>query len=422
MFVIPSLSYPNIYKGVSVEDVDLSGRSREQATQLLSLLQKEHHNKNISLYYGDKVYKVDATTIDFDIDVDAALDEAFRYGRDGSWWERVYKIRNATQNGYVISLTAKYNADKLNNLMEHLQSMIERPASNAALSMITGGVIPEQQGCKLETNVLRPLVVSAFMESEDNVVALPVTILYPEVTVADMTKNGISKALSVYSTIFNDKDINRTANIKLATSKINGHMIYPGAVFSFNEIVGPREKKYGFKEATEIIDGEFVPGIGGGICQVSSTLYNVVLLANLDIVERYNHSKPLSYIPMGRDATVAFDVLDFKFTNHTAEPLMIMADVKGNKLMVGIFGKSPINETVEILSVDKEVIPPGITKIQDNSLYLGEFKIDEQGNAGYAVTTVRVVRSGGKQVKREVLSKDRYLPDNQIIKVGTKIP
>jgi len=422
IFLMPSLYYPNIYKGVSVEGVDLSGRSREEVAQLLSLWQKTQHDKNIVLYYGDTIFKVDAASIDFDIDVNAALDAAFSYGRDGWWWERVNKIQTAAQNGYNISLGVKYNEVKLNSLIEHWQGLIERPASNATLSMVTGGLVPEQQGCRLETETLRPLVLGTFMKSEDNVVALPVTTLYPEVTAADLTRSGISQALSIYSTVFNNQDINRTANIKLAAWKVNGHIIYPGKIFSFNETVGPREKIYGFKEALEIVDGEFVPGIGGGICQLSSTLYNVVILANLNVVERYNHSKPLSYVPLGRDATVVFDALDFKFVNNTSGPLMIMAEINGNKLIVGIFGRSPIGESVEILSVEQERIPPGIIKKQDDGLYLGEFKIAKQGESGYGVTTVRVVRSGGQEVKREVLSKDRYLPDNTIIKVGTQIP
>jgi len=422
MFLISSLSNPNIYKGISVEGVDMSGRSREEVAQLLSVWQNKHHDKNIVLSYGEMVFRVNAANIDFDIDVDAALDAAFSYGRDGSWWERVSKIQTAAQNGYNIPLRAKYDEVKLDVLIEHWQGMIERPASNATLSMLTSDLIPEKQGCRLETDTLRPLVLDAFIKSEDNVVALPVTTLYPEVTVVDMVRSGISQALSVYTTAFNNQDINRTANIKLAAGKANGHIIYPGKIFSFNEIVGPREKVYGFKEAIEIADGEFILGIGGGICQLSSTLYNVAILANLDIVERYNHSKPLSYVPLGRDATVTFDALDFKFANNTSMPLMIMAEVNDNKLMVGIFGQSPIAESVEIMSVEQELIPPGITKKQDDTLYLGEFKIEKQGKPGYAVTTIRVVRSGGQEVKREVLSKDRYLPDNTIIKVGTQIP
>jgi len=423
ILLMPSLSYSKIYKGVAVEGVDVSGRSREEVAQMLSLWQKTYHDKKIMFYYGEKVFEVNAASIDFDIDVDAALDAAFSYGRDGLWWNRVKKIQTAKREGYNVSLGVKYNEVKLNSLIEQWQGVIERPASNATLSIITGGLIPEQQGCRLEADALRPLVVDAFMKSEENnVVALPVTTLYPAVTAVDIARSGISQALSVYTTVFNNQDINRTANIKLAAWKANGHIIYPGKIFSFNEIVGPREKIYGFKEATEIVDGEFVPGIGGGICQLSSTLYNVVILANLDIIERYNHSKPLSYVPLGRDATVVFNALDFKFANNTSGPLMIMAEVDGNKLMVGIFGQRPIAESVEIMSVGQELIPPEIIKEQDDALYLGEFKIDKQGKPGYAVTTVRVVRSDGQEVKREVLSKDRYLPDNTIVKVGTQIP
>lgn len=422
ILIRPSLSYPNVYKGVAVEGVDLSGCSREEVAQLLSFWQTTYHDKKIVLYYGAMVFKIDAASIDFDIDVDAALDAAFNYGRRGSWWERVKQIQTAAQYGYNISLGAKYNEVKLNSLIEQWQGMIERPAHNATLSMLTGGFIPEQQGCRLEADALRPLVLGAFMKSEDNVVALPVTTLYPEVTVGDIARDGISQALSVYTTAFNKEDLNRTANIKLAAWKVNGHIIYPGKTFSFNEIVGPREKVYGFKEATEIVDGEFVPGIGGGICQLSSTLYNAAILANLDIVERYNHSKPLSYVPLGRDATVVFDALDFKFANNTSGPLMVMAEVDDNKLMVGIFGQSPITESVEVMSVEQEVVPPAIIKTQDDALYLGEFKIDKQGKPGYAITTIRVVRSSGQEVKREILSQDHYLPDDTVIKVGTQIP
>lgn len=422
IFLMPPLSYPNVYQGVKVEGVDLSGRSREEATQLLKSWQKKRSDQYITLYYGDMVFKLDAASIDFDFDINAAIDAAWNYGRDGSWWERLSKIRSAEQNGYNIPLGTRYNEVKLNHLIEQWQGMIERPARNAALSLTTGGLIPEQQGCRLESDALRPLVLHAFMKGEDNALALPVTTIYPEVTADDIASTGIREALSVYTTTFNSQDANRTANIKLAARKANGHIIYPGKVFSFNEVVGPREEVYGFKEALEIVDGEFVPGIGGGICQLSSTLYNAVILANLDIVERYNHSKPLSYVPLGRDATVAFGVLDFKFTNNTPGPLMIMAEVTGNKLMVGIFGKNHIAETVEIMSIKQEPIPPETIKKPDDTLYVGETKIEKQGKSGPAVIVVRIVRSQGQEIKREVLSKDRYLPEDTIVKVGTQIP
>ena len=151
-------------------------------------------------------------------------------------------------------------------------------------------------------------------------------------------------------------------------------------------------------------------------------MYNAVLLANLVVEERTNHSKPLGYVGLGRDATVAYDILDFKFTNNTSAPVMIMAETERNQLTVGIVGQRPLQETVEVLSVDRKVIAPDIVKKPDSELYLGETKVDRQGKPGYEITTVRLVRLGGKEIKHEIVAKDRYLPESTIIKVGARMP
>ncbi len=419
--VRPLLS-TRVYAGVALEGVDIGGRSREQVAQILTVWQKEQRNKQIMVYYGDTIFRLDAQNIDFDIDVDATLEEIWNYGRRGSWWERLKNIHIAMQQGYRVPVRIRYNENKLDDVFEHWRDAIERPPRNAALSILTGGIIPQEQGRKLEIEALRPVVLQALKKPDIGSVALPVTPLYPEITVADINRTGIREVLGTYITTFNNQDINRTTNIKLAARKINGHIIYPGQTFSFNETVGPREKSCGFKEAMELVDGELVPGIGGGICQVSSTLYNAALLSNLTIVERYNHSKPLVYVPLGRDATVVFGVLDFKFSNDTDMPMMIMAEIDGDKLCIGIFGQKRMAETVEILSADRQVIQPAVVKKQDNQLYLGETKVDKQGKPGYEVSTIRVVRSQGQEIKRELLSKDRYLPENTIVKVGSEMP
>jgi vancomycin resistance protein YoaR len=207
-----------------------------------------------------------------------------------------------------------------------------------------------------------------------------------------------------------------------AARRINGYILYPGQVFSFNQVVGPRDREHGFKEALEIVDGEFVPGIGGGVCQVSSTLYNAVLLANLAIVERTNHSKPLGYVGLGRDATVAYGALDFKFANDTGAPVVILAEAAKNRLTVGIVGREPLTVAVEIVAADRQVILPAVVKKQDPELYLGETRVDRQGKPGYEVTTLRVVRTGGREIRREVLARDRYQPENTVVKVGARLP
>ena len=422
LFMMPSLLYSNIYQGVNVEGIELSGCSQEKATELLMTWQEERRNKIITFVLGDMNFKLAATSIDFDIDVHGALTTAWSYGRDGSWWQRIKKIKAAKEQGYCISVDSRYNEVKLNHLIEEWQRQIERPARNATISIITGGVIPEELGYRLEVDALRTLVLQSFINTEDLVVDLPVEILYPEVTTAELVRTEIHEPLSMYTTTFNCQDVNRVTNITLAASKTNGHIIYPGEIFSFNDIVGPREKSYGFKEAIEIVDGEFVPGVGGGICQLSSTLYNAVILANLDIVERYNHSKTLSYVPIGRDATVVFGMLDFKFINNTTWPLMIIAEVNEDQLMVGIFGRSPLAEKVEIITKNQKKISPGIRKEDDNSLYAGETKLEKEGKPGVSITVIRSVQVKGQIIKQEILSTDCYPAEDALLKVGRKIP
>lgn len=414
--------WQKVYAGVTLEGVEIGGHDKEEVKQIITMWYKQQQNKQITVYYGDTVFKVDAQSIDFAIDVDSTVDEVWNFGRRGPVLERIKNIYTALNQGYRIPLRVRYNESKLDNLVDSWREEIDRPAKNAALSIVTGGIVPQEQGRKLDVDGLRPLVLQAMKRPDLNDVPLPVTLIYPAITVNDVARTGIHELLGSYTTVFDSKDANRTANIKLAARKINGHIIYPGENFSFNEVVGPREKDYGFKEALEYVDGELVPGIGGGVCQVSSTIYNAVLLANLKVIERYNHSKPLGYVPLGRDATVVYGALDFKFSNNSASPVMIMAEVEGNKLHVGVFGQNRLPENIEILETDKKIIPPAIVKQPDATLFLGETKVDKQGKPGYEITTLRVVRQSGREVSREVLSKDRYLPDNTIIKVGNKLP
>lgn len=411
-----------VYAGVTIEGVHVGGISREEVAQLLTLWQKKQENRNITIYYGDTRFHVDAAAIDYAIDIDATVDEAWNVGRRGSIWERLKNIRTASTDGYRIPVRIRYNESKLAYFIDQWRDTIDRPSKNASLSLVTGGIVPPEPGRRLEVEALKPMVLQALRNPDAKAVPMPVKSLEPEITVADISQTGIRERLAMFTTIFDAKDVNRTANVKLSARKINGHIIYPGQTFSFNETVGPRDKTHGFKEALEIVDGEFVPGIGGGVCQVSSTLYNAALMANMVIKERYNHSKPLGYVSLGRDATVAYGALDFKFTNTTGGPVMIMAEVEGSKLHVGLFGQNKLNEVVEVVSVDRQLIPPAIIKKQDPELYLGETKVDRQGKPGFEVTTVRVVKTGDREIKREILAKDKYLPDNTIVKVGTKLP
>lgn len=417
-----SLFSSRVYAGVTVDGVSLEGCSREDVQQLLAVWRQELLQKKIKVYYGENSFDLAARQIDLDWDVAAAADEAWNYGRDGGLWTRMKKIYQAREEGYHVTLRVQYNKDKLDRYITKWRQAVEREPRNAAISVQNGTVLPQEQGMRLAVETAGPAVLKALSAVDVPAVILPVVTVPPEVTVQDVAARGIGDLWGSYITEFNEDDANRSANIILAANKINGKILEPGAVFSFNEVVGPREKEYGFKEAMELVDGELVPGVGGGICQVSSTLYNAVLLSNLTIVERYNHSKALGYVPLGRDATVVYGLLDFKFANNTGEPVLITAEIYRGRLSIGLFGREKMKEAVKIISTDKKAILPAEVRKEDQTLYLGETEVEKPGKPGYEITTLRIVESEGQEIKREVLAKDRYLPEDKIIKMGTRMP
>ncbi|MBP2637649.1 MAG: VanW like protein [Firmicutes bacterium] len=426
MVIVFWLSRPlfsqQVYQGVAVANIEVGGKTREEVVQLLTAWQKDQKARPILLSYEDRAYRVEPENLNYCIDVEATTDAVWQFGRDDSWWTRIKNIRSAEKEGWSIPLKIKYNENKLDSIIEQLRESVSRPPCNATVSLLSGRVIPEQEGRELNAGELKELIVLALNRSDSATIPLPVTAIHPEITANALAESGIKELVAVYTTQFNAEDVNRTANVKLSAQKITGKLLYPGQTFSYNDTVGPREKSQGFKEAMEIINGEFVPGVGGGVCQVSSTLYNTVLLAGLTVVERTNHSKPLAYVPLGRDATVVYDVLDLKFINSSQAPIMIMAEIIDNKLHVGIFGQRVLEKNIDIITTEQQVIQPAIIKKTDAALAPGENKVEKPGKPGYEVTVVRIIRNdSGKELRREVISHDKYAPDNTVIRVGPEV-
>ncbi|HHV63216.1 MAG TPA: VanW family protein [Firmicutes bacterium] len=174
-----------------------------------------------------------------------------------------------------------------------------------------------------------------------------------------------------FSTVLKEGELTRNGNIRLAAEAIDGTRLAPGAVFSFDAIVGPRIREKGYQAAKVIVEGAAAPGIGGGICQVSTTLYNVALLAGMEILERHHHSRPVDYVPLGRDATVAEGSLDLKFRNPTGETIILRAHVGGNRLLIEALAARPLRRKVEILTSIEEVVQPRVLDAPPPSGYDG---------------------------------------------------
>lgn len=250
---------------------------------------------------------------------------------------------------------------------------------------------------------------------------IPLKVLSPTITTYQLGTEAFPHLLGSYSTTFSTRNVNRTTNIKLATAKINGTVIMPGETFSYNQVVGQRTAAAGFKSAAVYVGGQVTNGIGGGICQVSSTLYNTVLLGNLEIVERHNHGFNTGYVPVGRDATVSWGGPDFKFKNTRNYPVKILASVSGGKLTVDVYGLKSDNEyEVEIQSWVTSYIKYKTIERKDYTLAKGKTKVIEQGSNGCKSVAYRILKQNGQIISKTLLSKDTYNPHNRIVAVGIK--
>lgn len=250
---------------------------------------------------------------------------------------------------------------------------------------------------------------------------IPLKLTTPTVTIADFGDKAFSDQLARYTTRFDESNTNRATNINLATNKINGVVLLPGETFSYNKVVGARTIASGYKEAHIYINGTVADGIGGGICQLSSTLYNAVLLANLEIVERRNHYFIASYVPASLDATVSYGSIDFKFKNSRNYPIKIVCNSSNGVCSVEVYGiKEDVEYEVVIESNVTETIPFDIKYKDTSSLPIGTENIVVNGTNGYKSEAYKILKLDGKVVSKTLLSKDSYHSLAREIERGTK--
>ena len=210
----------------------------------------------------------------------------------------------------------------------------------------------------------------------------------------------------------------RYSNIRLASSKLNGLVLLPGERVSFNDTVGRRTEKGGFKLAGVYKNGKHDVDVGGGICQVSTTLYNAALLADLKIVQRHNHSMPVPYVPLGQDATVDYGALDLQIQNNSTSPIAISSEYHPGKLTFRILGRKDPGLRVKILSDGKQRWDAGTLVVVDPALAPGQKKVVDKGASGQSIKTYRVVYRDGREIRKESLGLSYYKGGQKVIAVG----
>lgn len=259
----------------------------------------------------------------------------------------------------------------------------------------------------------------ALLETDQEQYEIKLKVLKPSVTTDQIGNEAFPDLLATCTTTYITSKVGRTTNLKLASSKINGYVLMPGETFSYNDVVGERTIEAGFQMAGVYSGGQEVEGLGGGICQISSTLYNIVVKSNLEIVERENHLFLAGYLPAGQDATVVYGSIDFRFKNTRDYPVKIVSTVDGGYITMKMYGLKEENEpTITFETVYHQTLYPKTVYQDTTTLAPGQTKVQSSGRNGCKSTTYKVVKQNGVVVSRTELSSDTYRAMDKIVLRG----
>lgn len=423
-----ALNVDTFYTGIQVEGIDLSGKTKEEAKKLL-----EEHEKNllpdvkIKVTYDKKEYTVDNTYLSFSSTLDATLDEAYEYAREGDRDQRYALVQELETKPKNFEIKTQFDADekKVDELVKTVEKELNCEVTEAhvkefhpdadTMFVYEGG----SPGIKVKTAELKQDIVKALeAENQKSEVKIQVTETQPKTTVEDAKQQTVK--LSEYTTYSTNTE-NGTHNMALSLAAANGTVLKPGDVFSFNGATGDTTTgALGYLPATGISNNKSVQVYGGGICQSSTTIYGAALRANMEIVTRYNHRWPSSYVPIGQDATVDYPSTDFQFKNPSEYPVFIKAYMDGRTLVVQIYGH-PSDEwdKIEVESWQTGTIaPPPTEYITDNSLPQGTKMLWNNACNGYTAEGEKVFYKNGKEVKREAIDSSYYMEGATVYKVG----
>lgn len=414
-----------IFPGVWIDGVDVGGLTREEAAQAVSASGSIPGGSfSWTVDVDGRQWVISSENVPLYRNVADMVELAYAQGRANTtalrgtgvtpFRERLNAAAALSRQPVSLTTTLTYDHQAVRAIVEEIAAAVDRAPVNASVASFDVSTkrfafTEDEPGLSLDAEEL----YSALTSQLDQGVYEGTLYRSPVLMLADVTKSELMSRFGRVSsyTTSTTSNSNRNTNIELSAAAINGMMVPPGGTFSFNDATGQRTSAKGYKEATAISGGQSVPEVGGGVCQTSSTLFNAVARANLEIVKRSPHAWPSSYVAKGMDATVNWPGLDFKFKNNTEWPIYITASYAKRKVTVEIYGMT-LGEgiTIDLESkVVKTLNPPADTKyVQNTSLPAGTEKETVKSRTGYEVETYQVWYKNGVEFQRELLCKSTY--------------
>lgn len=376
-----------IYSDIKIADIDLGGKTKAQARDIIKSQYIDNIlNHQLYVTVDDKIYSVDNSFLIKSYDMDNVIDDAFNFGKDLSIIEKHKLIKTGSKKEYSLNFTC--DDDFLREFTTNIEKEINRNPVNATIEIKSGNVIKIEAGTigyKIEKEKLHKHIEEEIKTGIMADIHITAPVQKIEAAITQDTLSVISTCIASFSTSFESSSFMRANNINISVNSINGKVLIPGEIFSFNEALGERTRERGYMEAPIIIGNKVESGVGGGICQVSSTLYNAILKAGIKNIQRTNHSLPSSYVGLGLDATVDWGNIDFKFINTLDYPIYIQGHTENKNLYINIFSNGDLNK--------KEYVIENEVTVNDN---------------GYKVKVIRKTYESGALINSEFISNDVY--------------
>lgn len=414
----------NILSGISVGPVDLSGKTYEEAIRLVKDYVRSLSDGVITLNAIEGNYiEVTAGELGISWDDKETIADAISLGRDGNIVERYKEKKDLDHEKKKYALKLDYNEDKIRGIVEEQGTIYDIEAVNASISKADGDftITPGITGQKVDVNGSVSAIMSKLKNYDGNPVQIDLKIVADEPKATTEDLEMIHDVIGSYKTSFSTSGTDRSGNVRNGTNLVDGTVLFPGEQFSMYKTVSPFTEENGYFLAGSYLNGMVVESLGGGICQVSSTLYNAVLRAELEVDERYNHSMIVSYVDLSSDAAISGTSKDFKFTNDTEYPIYIEGYTTSDKQVVfNIYGVEtrPDNRKVSYESKKiSETVPDTEKIIGDSSMALGSISV-QSAHTGYVGELWKVVTVDGVETERTQVNKSNYQPSPKTATVG----
>lgn len=335
-----------IAKNIFIEGIDVSNLTKEEA---INCINENITPSDIQLNYDGETNIISPNEIDLKYNTSEVVAEAYNYTKTDSYFENIKRFFDLNKNIKNLEIKSLYNENKLSEKIQSISESINVAMENAKVYISDSGNISASSstiGKELDISSTKESIYDAIKNKDYKAIDLKVNIKQPKISTE--AAKSVNTLLAEFSTKFSTNDSNRVTNIVLSAKATSDVLLMPGEEFSYNNLTGKRTKSNGYKDAPVIINGKLEQDVGGGVCQVSSTLFNSVLYSGLDVTSRRNHSLKSSYVSIGRDAMVSDGGSDFRFKNPYSHPVYIKNTVSNGVITSKIYGNASDKKNISI--------------------------------------------------------------------------